>query len=96
VIGEGGSVHSILALDCGSLFTRALLVDRIEGEYRLVARGDAPTTAGPPWSDLMAGVRQALAQITAVTGRRLVDEAGSTPSWPSAVPASPCVPPLWA
>ena len=72
MIGESGSVHSMLALDCGSLFTRALLVDCIEGEYRLVARGEAPTTAGPPWSDLMVGVRQALAELSGVTGRHLV------------------------
>ena len=35
------SVESILALDCGSTQVRALLMDRVDGEYRFVAQGAA-------------------------------------------------------
>ena len=35
------TVESILALDCGSTTTQAMLLDRVGKEYRLVARADS-------------------------------------------------------
>lgn len=70
------SIESILAIDCGCTITRAFLIDRIDGEYRLVARGEAPSTVEPPWSDVAASVRQALDQLSTVTGWRFLDERG--------------------
>ena len=70
------SIESILAIDCGSTLTRALLMDLVDGEYRLVARGEAPSTLEAPWNDVMASVRQALDQLADVTGWRLLDDRG--------------------
>jgi len=70
------SVESILALDCGSTATQALLIDRVDGEYRLVARTEAPSTVEPPWNDITASVRQAVVQMTEVIGWPLLNERG--------------------
>ena len=43
------AVRSVLATDCGSTTTKAILIERNErGEYRLVTRGEAPTTVSLP------------------------------------------------
>ena len=70
---DQGAAESILAIDCGTTMTRVLLTDRVEGEHRLVARGIAPSTFAPPWSDMTVSVRWALDQLAEVTERRLVD-----------------------
>ncbi|MGA9533048.1 MAG: glutamate mutase L, partial [Anaerolineales bacterium] len=64
---------TLLTIDVGSVHTRASLFDVVEGRYRLVATGRSPSTAGPPLYDVREGVRIALDQIQAVTGRRLID-----------------------
>jgi hypothetical protein len=66
--------ETLLAIDVGSVNTRASLFDVVDGRYRLVATGRAGSTAGGPLFDVSEGVRQALEQVQSVTGRRLVDE----------------------
>lgn len=66
----------ILAIDCGSTATRAFLLGRVEGEYRLIAAGLQPASLDPPWNDMMASVRQAVAQISEITGWPLLEENG--------------------
>ena len=44
--------NSLLAIDVGAANTRAVLFDVIEGEYRFVAAGIAPTTAEAPFKDV--------------------------------------------
>lgn len=70
------STESILALDCGSTTTQALLIDRVGSEFRLVARAEASSTVEPPWTDVMASVRQAVARLTEITGWPLLGEGG--------------------
>jgi hypothetical protein len=64
----------ILAVDVGSVHTRAVLLDVVEGTYTFVAHGEAPTTTGEPWNDILEGVFQAIGQIAEVTGRTLLDQ----------------------
>lgn len=65
--------HVILATDCGSTTTKAILVVRMPtGEYRLAARGEAPTTVEAPFSDVTIGVRNAIEEIEDATRRRLL------------------------
>lgn len=64
---------SILALDVGSVYTRVLLIDVVEGGYRFVARGEAPTTSALPWNDVLVGVYDAIMQVSVATGRQLLD-----------------------
>jgi hypothetical protein len=70
-------LRSILVADCGTVVTKAVLLDRVEGSYRFVARGEAVTTAETPWHDLVAGVRHAIVQVEEVTGKTFLDESGS-------------------
>jgi hypothetical protein len=69
-------VESILALDCGSTTTQALLIDQVSGEYRLVARTEAPSTVEPPWNNVAISVRQAVTELSEITGWPLLNERG--------------------
>jgi hypothetical protein len=69
-------IESILALDCGSTATQALFIDRVGSRYRLVARAEASSTVEPPWNDVSASARQAIARLSEITGWPLLGEAG--------------------
>jgi uncharacterized protein (TIGR01319 family) len=75
-MAQESSIGSILLADCGTVMTKVVLLDRVRGRYRFVARGEAPTTAEYPWSDVTDGIRHASEQITEVTGRTFYDMAG--------------------
>jgi hypothetical protein len=60
---------SLLALDIGTIKTRALLFDVINGRYRFVAAGPANTTIGAPYFDAGEGVRIAISRLEELTGR---------------------------
>ena len=66
----------ILATDCGSTTTKAILIELQEGEYRLRLRGEAPTTVEAPYDDVLVGVRNAIAEVEQLSGRQLLDEQG--------------------
>ena len=38
-------IKSVLATDCGSTTTKAILIELKDGEYRLTARGARPSSA---------------------------------------------------
>jgi hypothetical protein len=64
--------ESILALDIGATVTRAALFDVVEGQYRFVAAGQAPTTAEAPFKDIGIGVREAISNLQNITGAKLL------------------------
>ncbi len=64
---------SILFADVGAAATKVGLVDLVAGQYRLLGATRAPSSIGAPYHDVMAGVRQAIMQLQALTGRRLLD-----------------------
>ena len=59
----------IVATDCGSTTTKAILVERspATGEWRLVARGEAPTTVERPFEDVTLGVTNAITELEEIT-----------------------------
>lgn len=65
--------HSLLAVDVGATTTRAVLFDVVEGGYRFVAVGQAPSTAEAPFKDIGLGVRDAIENIQSITGRAFLD-----------------------
>lgn len=77
--------NSLLAINVGAANTRAVFFDVIEGEYRFVAAGSAPTTAEAPFKDVSEGVRNAVANLQGILGRTLLDESRGiiTPSQPN-------------
>jgi sugar (pentulose or hexulose) kinase len=48
-------IRTILATDCGSTTTKAILIEKQGDEYRLVTRGEAPTTVEAPFNDVTVG-----------------------------------------
>ncbi len=70
-------VNVILAVDCGSTTTKAILIEReADGEYRLQVRGEAPTTVEKPFEDVTMGVRNAVKEVEELSGRTLLDGQG--------------------
>jgi uncharacterized protein (TIGR01319 family) len=61
-------IKRIVATDCGSTTTKAILIERSpNGEYRLVARGEAPTTVERPFEDVTIGVLNAMTELEEIT-----------------------------
>ena len=75
-------VQSILATDCGSTTTKAILIERRGDEYRLVVRGEAPTTVEAPFDDVTVGVLNAVREVEELSGKKLIGDEGRviTPS----------------
>jgi len=69
-------IGSILLADCGTAMTKVVLLDRVGEQYRFIARGEAPTTAEAPWSDVAAGIIHAAEEISAATGWNFFDGSG--------------------
>jgi len=67
---------SVLAADFGSVNTRVVLIDLVDGEYRLVARGEGHTTVGYPVDDISVGLARVLHTISDATGRKFYDDDG--------------------
>lgn len=66
----------ILATDCGSTTTKAILIEKVDGVYRQTYRGEAPTTVEQPTADVTIGVINAATEVGELAGRKLVDERG--------------------
>ncbi len=66
-----------IATDCGSTTTKAIMVEKREEGWRLVARGEAPTTVEKPFEDVTVGVRNAIRELEEITGINLLDEKGN-------------------
>lgn len=63
----------ILATDCGSTTTKAILIEKKGEEYRLVVRGEAPTTVEAPFEDVTRGVLNSVREIEELSGIKLLD-----------------------
>jgi hypothetical protein len=66
----------VLGIDIGTVNTRAVLFDVVEGQYCFVAAGDAPTTADAPYHDPGEGMVRAVRTLQEVTGRDLLEPQG--------------------
>ncbi|MGY8782910.1 MAG: glutamate mutase L [Fidelibacterota bacterium] len=66
-------LNSILATDCGSTTTKAILIEHINGQYRLTFRGEAPTTVEAPFEDVTKGVLNAVMEIEELSGKKIID-----------------------
>ena len=56
-------ITTIIATDCGSTTTKAILIEKVGSEYRLVVRGEAPTTVEAPFEDVTKGVLNAVIEL---------------------------------
>lgn len=71
-------VNTILATDCGSTTTKAILIERRDGEYRLTTRGEAPTTVEAPFDDVTVGVVNAVRELEELSGKTLLNVTAET------------------
>ncbi|MBN1966123.1 MAG: glutamate mutase L [Anaerolineae bacterium] len=72
-MAETQVTKSILAADFGSVNTRLVLIDRVAGTYRLVARASTRTTDSDPLRDVTAGLNRAILDLVERTGRQMLD-----------------------
>ena len=66
----------ILATDCGSTTTKAILIERTADGWRQTFRGEAPTTVEEPAADVTLGVLNAAREVGELAGRTLVTDDG--------------------
>jgi len=87
------NADSVLAIEIGTVNTRVILFDVVEGRYRFLGQGLVPTTLGAPGNDVSAGVKAALDQLHDITGRVLFNSEGQLviPSQPNGSGVDACV-----
>ena len=56
-------LRRIIATDCGSTTTKAILIEYIDGEYRQTVRGESPTTVEAPLNDVTRGVINSVQEL---------------------------------
>lgn len=66
-------VKVILATDCGSTTTKAILIEKKGDEFRQTFRGEAPTTVEAPFEDVTRGVLNSFQEVEELSGRKLLD-----------------------
>jgi len=69
----GNDLNVIVATDCGSTTTKAILIEKKGDEYRQTFRGEAPTTVEAPHNDVTRGVLNAMAELEDLSGRKILD-----------------------
>lgn len=67
------ALRVILATDCGSTTTKAILIQKLGDEYRQTHRGEAPTTVEAPFEDVTRGVLNAIQEVEELSGRTILD-----------------------
>lgn len=66
-------IKAILATDCGSTTTKAILIEKAGDSYRLIVRGEAPTTVEAPFEDVTRGILNAVREVEELAGRKLLE-----------------------
>jgi MutL protein len=84
---------SVLAIEIGTVSTRVILFDVVEGHYRFLAQGSVPTTSSAPITDVSVGVKEALDHLHDITGRVFFSADGHmiVPSQPNGMGVDACV-----
>ncbi len=67
----------ILATDCGSTTTKAILVEKVGDSWRQTQRAEAPTTVEEPFANVTIGVSNSLTEIGELAGRRFIADDGT-------------------
>lgn len=70
---EPRDLNVIVATDCGSTTTKAILIEKTPDGYRQTFRGEAPTTVEVPYEDVTRGVLNSMAELEELSGRKILD-----------------------
>ena len=71
------NINVILATDCGSTTTKAILIQKVDGEYRQTHRGEAPTTVEKPFANVTIGVTNSVTEVGELASRNLLNKDGT-------------------
>ena len=71
------SIKVIVATDCGSTTTKAIMIEEVDGVFRQTFRGEAPTTVEEPFANVTVGVVNAVTELQELSGRRLIADDGT-------------------
>ena len=66
-------LNVVIATDCGSTTTKAILIEKKDAGYRQTFRGEAPTTVEAPFEDVTRGVLNAIQEVEELSGRQILD-----------------------
>ncbi len=67
-------IKRIVATDCGSTTTKAILIEKKGEFYRLIKRGEAPTTVEAPVENVTKGVINAVGELEELTDIKFLNE----------------------
>ena len=70
---ENKNLRVVLATDCGSTTTKAILFEKRPEGWRQTFRGEAPTTVEAPFEDVTIGARNAITEVEELAGRKILD-----------------------
>jgi len=70
-------IEIVVATDCGSTTTKAILIEKRDGVFRQTHRGEAPTTVEEPLADVTLGVTNSVTELQELSGRKLVNADGT-------------------
>ena len=70
------NINVILATDCGSTTTKAILIQKKNGQFRQTHRGEAPSTVEEPFADVTVGVVNSVTEVAELAGKNLINEDG--------------------
>ena len=65
-------LNVVIATDCGSTTTKAILIEKKDEGYRQTFRGEAPTTVEAPFEDVTRGVLNAIQEVEELSGRQIL------------------------
>ena len=74
---EEQQTAALLALDVGAAITRASLFERVDGQHRLLAVGEAPTSFRGCGGNVLEAVWEAVAEVERITNRQLLGPKGT-------------------
>ncbi len=69
---SSAELNVIVATDCGSTTTKAILIERTDDGFRQTFRGEAPTTVEAPYEDVTRGVMNAMTELEELSGRKIL------------------------
>jgi uncharacterized protein (TIGR01319 family) len=71
---DAAALEVVLATDCGSTTTKAVLFEKKEDGWRQTFRGEAPTTVEKPVADVTIGARNSFLEVQELSGRKILSE----------------------
>ena len=80
------NLNVVIATDCGSTTTKAILIEKKDEGYRQTFRGEAPTTVEAPFEDVTRGVLNSIQEVEELSGRNRPEITHET----LGVPWAPC------